>query len=199
MSNGAFGFDETTTEGNDFKYLVVNGVEDAIQSDIFFKDFTVGAWPDGATFLEVTVTNKTGQTTTGRYSLGKDDGTEESKKKKISSIQAVVKNFATKVLGENAKLGGNDLKDFFEKAVIAIKAKPGWDKINLTAMFIHDKAGFTKLRAFSPIVELSSTPDKVAKLKHSNFEIDAFVKKQTPSAEGNGFTSSTPTTSADIF
>jgi hypothetical protein len=177
-----FGFDEKTEESKDFNYIVVTK-ENAIQSDIFLKDFVVGQWTDGQPYLEVTVQNKKGQTTSQRYSLAKNDGTEEDKKKKISNIQAIVKNFSTKVLGENSKLTGSNLQDFFEKAVAAIKAKPGWNKINLTAMFIHDDKGFTKLRKFSPIVELTSNTEKVSKLQFAQFELDNFVEKKDPSKE----------------
>jgi hypothetical protein len=177
-----FGFDEKTEEGKDFNFIVVTK-EDSIRNGINFKDFVVGKWDDGQPFLEVTVQDKTGKTASGRYSLAKDDGTDEDKKKKVTKIQAIVKNFATKVLGENAKLSGTSLQDFFEKAVAAIKAKPGWNKVDLTAMFIHDKNGYTKLRSFSPIVELTSNKEKVSKLQYAQFELDGFVEKKTPNKE----------------
>lgn len=184
MSQETFGFDQSTTEsnGSDFKYLVVTK-DNAIQGDIFFKDFVVGEWADGAPFLEVTVANKAGQTTTGRYSLY-SKGTPEETEKSKKGLQAVCKNFATKVLGDNITLTGTSLKDFFEKMVQAIKAKPGWDKLNLTAVFIHDASGYTKLRKFSPVVELTSNVAEVAKLKLTDKEISAFVDKKQPSNEG---------------
>jgi len=196
MSQETFGFDQSTTEGNDFKYLVVNK-ENAIQGDIFFKDFVVGEWQDGAPFLEVIVANKAGQTTSQRYSLY-SKGTPEETEKSKKGLQAVCKNFATKVLGDSAVLTGTSLKDFFEKMVTAIKAKQGWDKVNLTAVFIHDGAGYTKLRKFSPVVELTSNTGEVAKLKHSDKELAAFVTAQTPSKEPD-FTKSEGDATANIF
>jgi hypothetical protein len=78
---------------------------------------------------------------------------------------------------------GKSLEDLFEKTAAAIKAKAGWDKINLTVIFINDDKGFTKLRKFSPIVELTSDKEAVAKLQLAPFELDSFQTKQTPSQE----------------
>ena len=99
--------------------------------------------------------NKTGQTSAQRYSMPKANPSKKNDDPK-KKIEAIVKNFTTKVLGDKAKLEGKTLQELFEKTVVAIKAKPGWDKINLTAVFVHDDAGYTKLRKFAPIVELTS-------------------------------------------
>ena len=190
----AFGFDETTKEGgNEFPYLTVKK-ETAKQSGIFYKDFIVGKWADGNPFIEVMVCNKEGQTTKGRYSvakaqlydndLAKGITLEEKEKKVVTNFIAVVKNFTTKVLGDNAKISGNTLEEFLENTVKAIKAKPGWDKLDLTAMFIHNKDGFTNLRTFSPVVELTSNVEACNKLKFTDKELEGFKDNIKPSEEG---------------
>jgi hypothetical protein len=177
-----YGFYEGTQESKDFNYIVVTNKENAIQGDIFYKDFVVGKWDDGSPYFEVTVQNKIGQTCTGRYSLPKPQPTKKNDDPK-GKILAILKNFTTKVLGDKVKMEGKSLEDLFEKTATAIKAKAGWDKINLTTVFINDDKGFTKLRKFSPVVELTSDKEAVAKLQLAPFELDSFQSKQTPSQE----------------
>jgi hypothetical protein len=181
MAEEVYGFNEDTVESKDFNYIIATK-ENAIQGDIFYKDFVVGKWDDGSPYFEVTVQNKTGQTCTGRYSLSKPQPTKKNDDPK-AKILAILKNFTTKVLGDKVKMEGKSLEDLFEKTAAAIKAKAGWDKINLTAIFINDDKGFTKLRKFSPIVELTSDKEAVAKLQLAPFELDSFQTKQTPSQE----------------
>lgn len=181
MAEEVFGFNEETPESKDFNYIIATK-ETAIQSDIFYKDFAVGKWEDGSPYFEVTVQDKSGKTCTGRYSLPKAQPTKKNDDPR-GKILATLKNFTTKVLGDKVKMEGKSLEDLFEKTATAIKAKVGWDKINLTSVFIHDDKGFTKLRKFSPIVELTSDKESVAKLQLAPFEVDAFQTKQTPSQE----------------
>ena len=195
MAEEVFGFDEGTQESKDFNYIVVTKSENAIQSDIFYKDFVVGKWEDGSPYFEVTVQNKTGQTCTGRYSLPKANPAKKNDDPK-GKILATLKNFTTKVLGDKVKMEGKSLEDLFEKTATAIKAKAGWDKINLTAVFINDDKGFTKLRKFSPIVELTSDKEAITKLQLAPFEISSFQTKQTPSQETS---TENAGASADIF
>jgi hypothetical protein len=180
MADEVFGFNEETPEGKDFNYIIATK-ETALQSDILYKDFTVGKWEDGSPYFEVTVQDKSGKTCTGRYSLPKAQPTKKNDDPK-GKILAILKNFTTKVLGDKVKMEGNSLEDLFTKTAVAIKAKAGWDKINLTAIFIHDDKGFTKLRKFSPIVELTSDKEAVAKLQLAPFELDSFTTK-IPSQE----------------
>ena len=113
MAEEVFGFDEKTAESKDFNYIVVTK-DNAIQGDIFYKDFTVGKWEDGSPYLEVMVQNKTGQTCTGRYSMPKPQPTKKNDDPK-GKILAILKNFTTKVLGDKVKMEGKSLEDLFEK------------------------------------------------------------------------------------
>jgi len=202
MSQEAFGFDGNTTEGNDFKFITVDK-QSAVQEGIFFEDFKVAKW-DGKEdmFLEVTVRNKAGQTCNRRYNQPSIDGTivkdDAGLKKANDKFAKIAKNISTKVLGDNVAISGKTWEEFVNNLITKIKSNPNWNKVELRALFVHDKAGYTKLRSFSPIFELASIAKTDSKLTPGDY--DNYVVKQTPSSEGSGgFSTETTATAADIF
>lgn len=196
------GFDSTTVEGSEFNYITVRSKEDAIQENIFFEDFKVENWEGKEeTYLEVTVRNAQGQTCNKRYSCPKIDGNyvkdDADLKKANDKMLKICKNIATKVLGDNASVKGANFKELWNNLVTAIKAKPGWNKVPMRAVFSHDNNGYTKLRAFSPIFELMSVPKTESQLKVGDY--DKYVVKQTPSKEVDTLSTDTATADAEIF
>lgn len=200
MAEETFGFDGNTTEGNDFKFITVDKVT-AVQEGIYFEDFKVDKW-DGKEdmYLEVTVRNKQGQTCNRRYNQPSIDGNivkdEAGLKKANNKFAKIAKNISTKVLGDNVAISGKTWAEFVNNLISKIKANPNWNKIELRALFVHDKAGYTKLRSFSPIFELASIAKADSKLVPGDY--DNYIVKQTPSTESSGLTTET-TTPADIF
>ena len=199
----SLGFDNTTAEVNDFKYITVTSKEDAIQENIYFEDFKVEKWEgkDDA-YLEVTVRNDKGQTANRRYTEPKIDGTiikdEAGLKKATDKFLKISKNIATKVLGENAAVKGNNWFELWTNLVNSIKAKPGWNKVPMRAVFVHDNNGYTKLRTFSPIFELMSVSKENSQLKVGDY--DKFVARVNPSTENDGLSiSNAATTENDVF
>lgn len=200
MSTEQLGFDNTTAEVNEFNYISVTK-ETAIQENIFFEDFKVENWEGKEeAYLEVTVRNAQGQTCNRRYSTPKIDGTyvkdAEGLKKANDKMLKICKNITTKVLGDAASIKGKDFKELWINMITAIKAKPGWNKVALRAVFNHDKSGYTKLRAFSPIFELMTVPKDQSGLKLGDY--DNFIAKQTPSKESDELSTGS-TVAADIF
>lgn len=184
------GFDSQTNEVNDFKFITVTGKEDSIQENIFFEDIKVDKWEGkDEYYLEVTVRNMQGQTCNRRYSEPKIDGNvvkdEAGLKKANDKFLKVSKNIATKVLGDNAAIKGANWFELWTNLANAIKAKPGWNKVAMRAVFVHDNNGYTKLRSFSPIFELMTVAKEASQLKVGDY--DKFVAKQTPSTETDGF------------
>lgn len=196
-----FGFDQNTQEVNDFKFITVTK-ETAIQENIYFEDIKLEKWEGKEDYyLEVTVRNDKGQTANRRYSEPKLDGNivkdEAGLKKANDKFLKIAKNMATKVLGDNAVLGGSNFVDFCTKFIASIKAKPNWNKIPMRCVFVHDNNGYTKLRSYSPIFELMTVPKDKSALVVGTY--DNYTVKQTPSTEAEVATTGTEAEVNNIF
>jgi hypothetical protein len=208
MTEEIFGFDDKTSEGNDFNFITVTK-ETAIQEPIYLEDLKLGKWEGKENaYLEVVVRNEAGQTANKRYNLpmkvdGKftkfdgTEGTDEDLKKAGEKFQKLAKNIATKILGEDTTISGKGVEDFCNNLITKIKSNPKWNKTALRVLFIHNSDGFTTLRAFAPMCELSSLPKAQSRLIPGDY--DNYVVKKTPSTESDDLGTGQPVDTTNLF
>lgn len=155
------GFDQNTAEGPKSKFIVVSP-ETAISAGRYVTELTTGNMDDGKAWLQCVITDNTGATANKRWfepTMGQYITTEEDLKRAQTKIIGIVANLVRRFKGEEYVMtGATTFKEFFDKAVAAIKSTPNWDKEEIQVLVVNGKPTadggvFPTLPNFPPIFD----------------------------------------------
>lgn len=175
-----FGWNEETPEGpsggGGLSYLPAGINENVYLVDVGYAE-AQGDMPES---LEVHLRDENGREIQHRWPNPMQQDNTEKASRQFSQI---VKNLATKILGDQAQSPqGESFKEFVDNYSAMIKGNPNYNQVPMRVKVVLKQNNYSKLPSYAPIFELMSVPAEQSSLSINSIDK---VTPDNPDAESN--------------